>query len=396
LKNKNVNIKNKALNPTVAKLGMVSFFADVASEMLYPITPIFLTTILGASATFVGVIEGIAEAVASLLKTYSGIWSDRILRRRPFLFAGYFLGAISKPLIGLSSTWIGVLSARVIDRTGKGLRSSPRDALIADSVDASARGAAFGWHRGMDTLGAAVGPLLALLLLSFYGDNLRPLYYWAAIPGLFSVLVIFFVKEPASGRTKSEASKWKNPLSLWGEFGGEFKNYIFAWGIFSLTNSSDVFLLLRARQMGFSTAGVIWLYCAYNLVYSLSSPYLGKLSDSIGRKKLMLFGMIMFAGVYVGFAFAGQLWHFAFLFAAYGLYMGATDGVGKAMAVDYAPSRLKASAVGILGTVTGFCTILASTMAGLLWDHAGEMWPFLYGAAGALVAAVYLKVLKKI
>ena len=228
MKNKNVNIKNKALNPTVAKLGMVSFFADVASEMLYPITPIFLTTILGASATFVGVIEGIAEAVASLLKTYSGIWSDRILRRRPFLFAGYFLGAISKPLIGLSSTWIGVLSARVIDRTGKGLRSSPRDALIADSVDASARGAAFGWHRGMDTLGAAVGPLLALLLLSFYGDNLRPLYYWAAIPGLFSVLVIFFVKEPASGRTKSEASKWKNPLSLWGEFGGEFKNYIFA------------------------------------------------------------------------------------------------------------------------------------------------------------------------
>lgn len=379
--------KSEALNPTVIKLGVVSFFADIASEMLYPITPIFLTTILGASVTSVGIIEGIAESIASLLKTYSGAWSDSISRRKPFILLGYFLGAISKPITGLSHTWIGVLTARAIDRTGKGLRSAPRDALIADSVTPDKRGAAFGWHRGMDTLGAAVGPLFALLLLTTYSENLRSLYYWALIPGLISVLVIFLIKEAPS---KGPKKKMINPFLLWNQFSNPFKKYIYLWGIFSLTNSSDVFLLLKAKSMGYSTQFVILLYCVYNLTYSFSSPYLGKLSDNIGRKKLMLLGLLIYTLVYAGFGFASQSWQLWPLFLIYGLYMGATEGVGKALAVDLAPSDLKATSVGILGTVTGLCTIIASTAAGFLWDHYGSSWTFFFGAIGAIFSFVVL------
>lgn len=381
--------KKEALNPTVVKLGIVSFFADVASEMLYPITPIFLTTILGASVTSVGIIEGIAESIASLLKSYSGAWSDSLSKRKPFILLGYFLGAISKPVIGMSTSWVGVLSARMIDRTGKGLRSAPRDALIAESVAPELRGAAFGWHRGMDTFGAAAGPLLALFLLSIYSDNLRPLFYWALIPGLLSVLVIFLVKEPSHvGHSK----KTENPFKLWNQFDPSFKRYIFSWGIFSLTNSSDVFLLLKARQFGLSTSSVIFLYCAYNLTYSFSSPYLGKLSDNIGRKKLMLSGLLIFSAVYLGFGFVNHEWQLWVLFIIYGLYMGATEGVGKALAVDLSPSNLKATGVGILGTVTGICTIVASTVAGFLWDNVGSSWTFFYGASGAIICILVLAI----
>lgn len=379
--------KNKVLNNTVVKLGTVSFFADIASEMLYPITPIFLTTVLGASMSSVGFIEGVAEALASLLKTYSGAWSDSLSKRKPFIVVGYFLGAISKPITGLSHSWLGVLGARMLDRTGKGIRSAPRDALIADSVHSSKRGAAFGWHRGMDTMGAAVGPLLALLLLNQYSDNLRPLYYWALIPGLISVLIIFSIRE--SGHSV-EKKKIENPFRLWKKFGSPFKNYIYSWGIFSLANSSDVFLLLKAKSSGLSIQTVILLYCAYNLTYSLSSPWLGKLSDEIGRKKLMISGLLVFALVYLGFGFATESWHFWILFLVYGLYMGATEGIGKALAIDLSPTNLKATSIGILGTTTGLCTIVASSFAGLIWDHFGASWTFFFGAFGALVALMML------
>lgn len=375
--------KDKALNPTVIKLGVVSFFADVASEMLYPVTPIFLTTVLGASMASLGLIEGIAEAIASLLKTYSGSWSDSISRRKPFILVGYFLGAISKPFIGFSQSWLHVLGARALDRTGKGLRSAPRDALIADSVSFANRGAAFGWHRGMDTFGAAVGPLLAIGLLSLNSNQLRPLYYWALIPGLLSVLIIFSIKEP---QHKVESRKWENPLKAWAGFNQDFKKYVCAWGVFSLTNSSDVFLLMKAKSSGLSTQSVILLFCGYNLIYSLSSPYLGKLSDQVGRKKILIGGLIVFSLVYLGFGVANESWHYSVLFLIYGLYMAATEGVGKALAVDLSPSSLKATGIGILGTVTGVCTIFASVVAGLIWDYSGSSWPFIYGAVGAVLA----------
>ncbi|MBC7754787.1 MAG: MFS transporter [Moraxellaceae bacterium] len=381
--------ENKALNPTVIKLGLVSFFADVASEMLYPITPIFLTTVLGASMSSLGLIEGVAESLASLLKTYSGSWSDSISRRKPFIAVGYFLGAISKPFIGLSTSWVHVLGARSLDRTGKGIRSAPRDALIADSVDPSQRGEAFGWHRGMDTFGAAVGPLFAILLLSLNPSNLRSLYYWALIPGLLSVFIILFIREPKPHPLT--VKKWQNPLKSWNFMTINFKKYMCAWGFFSLTNFSDVFLLMKAKSSGCSTTTVILLFCVYNLIYSLSSPYLGKLSDRVDRQKVLMLGLGIFAVVYLGFGFANQQWHYWILFSVYGLYMGATEGVSKALAIDYAPINLKATSIGILGTVTGLGTLVASVFAGLIWDRYGATSTFVFGASGAFLALILIK-----
>lgn len=387
----------KALNPTVVKLGLVSFFTDVASEMLYPITPIFLTTVLGASMSSLGLIEGIAEATASLLKLYSGIWSDRIVKRKPFLLMGYFLGAISKPFIGSAQVWSQVLFARVLDRFGKGIRTAPRDAMLADTVIASQRGAAFGWHRAMDTLGAAVGPLLALLFLNYNSFELRSLYFWALIPGLMSVLIAMSLRETCAEPVESLKSKniSLNPFKLWNEFDASFKNYILAWGVFSVANSSDVFLLMRVKDSGLSISAVILLYCGYNLIYAFFSPYFGKLSDRVERKKILSLGLLIYTVVYFGFSQSNTIWQFAGLFFIYGIYMAATEGVGKAFAIDLVPTHLKATAVGILGTVTGVCTILASFLAGLIWDYYGASWAFVYAAVGAIVTIVLLLRVRK-
>lgn len=382
--------QNTALSPTVKRLGLVSFLADVSSEMLYPITPIFLTTVLGASVASVGFIEGLAEAIASLLKTYSGFWSDRIQKRKPFVWIGYLLAALAKPITGMSQSWTHVLFARAFDRTGKGLRTAPRDALLADSVPVHLRGAAFGWHRAMDTLGAAVGPLLAILFLK-YSENLRLIYYLAFIPGIFAVFVALGLKEkPVERALASQKPSWGSFFTL----PGNFKYYLFTWTIFSLTNSSDIFLLLKTQQAGVSLTETILLYCFYNLTYALMSPYLGGLSDKIGRKKILLFGLLVFALVYGGFVFATAQWHFWILFGVYGLYMAATDGVGKAFAIDLLDKDKKATAVGYLGTVTGISTLLASTVAGLLWDRYGSMATFSYGSIGALLTCVALVFLK--
>lgn len=382
--------KETALSPTVKRLGLISFLADVSSEMLYPITPIFLTTVLGASVTSVGFIEGLAEAIASLLKTYSGFWSDRIQSRKHFIWIGYLLAAIAKPLTGISQAWTHVLFARAFDRTGKGLRTAPRDALLAESVPVYLRGAAFGWHRLMDTLGAAIGPLLAILFLK-YSSNLRWIYFLAFIPGVLAVAVALGLKEKKTERVHIvHGPSWASFFSL----PKEFKYYLFSWSIFSLTNSSDVFLLLRSQQAGISLTETILLYCFYNLTYALMSPYLGGLSDRIGRKKVLLFGLLVFAVVYGGFVFATNEFHFWILFGIYGLYMAATDGVGKALAIDLLDKNKKATAVGYLGTVTGVSTLVASTVAGLLWDRYGSMATFTYGFLGAILTFVILLFLK--
>jgi MFS family permease len=381
------------LTRTVVLLGLVSFFADVSSEMLYPVTPVFLTAILGASMTQVGLIEGIAEAVASLLKTFSGLISDHSQSRKPWIISGYFFSAIAKPLVGLSGNWLQVLGARSFDRLGKGIRSSPRDALLAESVDVSQRGAAFGWHRAMDTLGAATGPLLTLFLLSVFALSLRSLFLWAVIPGLAAVAVLFLVPEKKALRPSSSGS-------LRSVFHGElpplsrdFKMYLLAWGIFSVANSSDVFLLLRAKKSGVPLTEMILMYCFYNLIYALFSPGLGRLSDRLPRKWILQAGLGVFAAVYLGFAVLTRSWHFWILFGFYGLYMAATDGVGKALALDLIPTNLKATGVGLLGTVTGFATVAASLVAGELWDHVTGQAPFFYGTCGALVAALLLALL---
>jgi MFS family permease len=376
--------QNRALSPTVIRLGIVSFFADVSSEMLYPITPIFLTLVLGASVFNVGLIEGLAEGTASLLKTYSGRWSDKLQKRKTFVWLGYLFAAVAKPMTGAATTWLEVLFARSFDRFGKGIRTAPRDALIAESVRPEHRGEAFGWHRMMDTLGAAVGPLLALIFLAYYSSpsQLRWIYFLAVIPGLLSVAVAFSIRETPHQKSKAVVSEKFRLRSM----SPAFKTYLVAWGVFSLANSSDVFLLLKAQKSGLSLSKTILLYSLYNLFYALLSPYLGRLSDRFGRKWILISGLSVFAGVYIGFGFATLAWHFWVLFGIYWLYMAATEGVGKAMAVDLVPLHLKATGLGLLGTVTGFATIFASAFSGYLWDAFGSQWMFIYGAFGSVVA----------
>ena len=380
-------MENKVLNSTVLKLGLVSLFADISSEMLYPITPIFLTTVLGASMTSVGLIEGVAEAIASLLKTYSGAWSDRVSRRKPFVAIGYLLAALAKPLTGIATSWTHVLVARGLDRTGKGIRTAPRDALLSEAVSAELRGAAYGWHRAMDSLGAALGPLLAIWYLSNHSQDLRKIYYWALVPGLISVLLVLTVTEARRSKAPLKEKFRVFPRTT---LSRPFKGFLASWGVFSLTNSSDVFLLMKTKAAGVSLSEVILLYCFYNLTYSLFSPYFGGLSDRIGRKKLLLAGLGVFALVYCGFSAASEVWQFWVLFGIYGLYMASTDGVGKALAVDLINPEEKATGLGVLGTVTGIATVVASSVAGLLWDHVGPNATFVYGAAGALLAMVLL------
>lgn len=377
-----------SLSSTVIRLGLVSFFADLSSEMLYPITPIFLTATLGASMASVGLVEGFAEGLASLLKVSSGFWSDRIQKRRMFVSVGYLLSGLAKPLIGFSSSWLHVFFARGMDRTGKGIRTAPRDALISESIDPESQGEAFGWHRLMDTLGAAFGPLLAILFLSLNSESFRSLYFWAFIPGMIAFGITFLVREEKRELPpkKAEAAPSIGEVTR----DPEFRKYLMAWGVFSLVNSSDVFLLLRAKQVGMSLTITILLYCFYNLVYALTSPYLGRLSDRVDRKNILMGGLLIFSFVYYGFSQAAHAWQYWVLFGVYGLYMGATDGVGKALIADLVPRDLKATGMGLFGAVTGLTTIVASLVGGLLWDRFGPQATFLYGATGAVFSIFLL------
>jgi MFS family permease len=386
------------VNLTVFKLGLVSFFADISSEMLYPVTPLFLTAVLGSTMLQVGLIEGLAEGLASLLKTFFGRWSDQLDRRRPFVFFGYLLSALSKPMIGLSSTWVGVLASRSSDRVGKSVRTAPRDALLAESTRAEERGRSFGWHRGMDSAGAAIGPLLALGVTL---DNVRSYYFWALIPGLLAALIVFTVREKSKSSnsevSKREAQGAREPLLVFfTRQSSEFKRLILASSIFALGNSSDAFLLLKLKSAGCSFSQTILFYCGYNLIYSIMSPILGHWTDRpskagfvFRRQQAYMAGLVVFALVYFGFSFSSMpIWFYALLFAIYGLYMAATDGVSKALLLDFAGDQSKATTLGVVGTLSGVGAICASIAAGYLWDHFGSTVPFVYGAGGALLACL--------
>jgi len=390
----------RGLTPNVIRLGWVSFFADISSEMLYPLIPLFLTIPvalggLGAPVAVVGIIEGVAEATASLLRTVSGRLSDLSGRRKPYVFFGYLISAAAKPLIAVASIVLGwplVLIARVADRFGKGLRSSPRDALLADSVSQAFRGRAFGWHRAMDTAGAVLGPLAALVfVLQFHGAVPREIFYYAFIPGVLGALLVLLARERRRPPQVKEA-----PKIAFGALPSAFRGYLIAWGAFALANSSDVFLILRTNQLlGLkdpidALPITIGLYILYNIIYAAASPYLGHLSDVLGRKRVLIGGLLVFALVYLGFAFATSLWHLVALFAVYGLYIAATDGVGKALAVDLVPDNIRASALGLLGTVNGVAILAASSIAGILWTAVGPWAAFAYGALGALLGSLLL------
>ncbi len=394
----------KGIKKNVFVLGLVSFFTDISSEMLYPIIPIFLTAVLGAPMAVVGIIEGIAESTASILKVVSGWLSDKSGKRKPFVIYGYSLSAVAKPLLALAYTWHFVLVARFLDRFGKGLRTSARDALIADSTDAEYRGKAFGFHRSLDTVGAVVGPLIALLLLYYLDGQYRLIFLIAFIPALISiVLLLLFVSEKKGG--KKEGLQFK--LS---ELSREFKLFLAISIIFAIGNSSNAFLILRAKNIfenfggvpsiitsSFGSIAVIAVvvlnYVVYNITYSIASMPAGVLSDKIGRRNVMAGGFLIFSLVYLGFAVANEGYFVWLLFAVYGFYIAMTDGVGTAFVVDMVPQEKRGTAIGMYYTATGLLALLSSTIAGILWDYMGAYAPFLFGSAMAFAAAVLLMTL---
>ena len=387
------------LTRNVTFLGVVSGLTDISSEMLYPIVPIFLTAVLGAPMSVVGFIEGVAESTASFLKIAGGRWSDRTGKRRPFVVAGYSLSAISKPVLALAYSWHFVLFSRFIDRVGKGLRTSARDALIANSIEKQHWGKAFGFHRAMDTAGATLGPLAALLMLNMMpvsAPNYRLIFIVAFIPAVLGVFVLLrFVKEAAqttspsssaAGGAQRSASAPRTAMS------SDFKVFVVLYAIFAIGNSSDVFLIMKAKSTGFTTTHVILAYAGYNLVYALLAAPAGWLSDKLGKIRTMTFGFLVFAAVYLGFAAADKGWMIWALFALYGFYGAFNEGIAKAVISHLSAADNRATAMGYFQGALGFLTFFASTIAGLLWTRIAPAAPFLVGAGCALASTLALAV----
>lgn len=388
----------RGLPRNVVVLGVVSFFADVSSEMVYPLIPLFITGTLGAPAAVLGLIEGLAEGTASLLKLASGAISDRTSRRVPLVAGGYGLSALGKVLLGAAMAWPFALLARLVDRTGKGFRGSPRDALIADSALPGERGRSFGFHRSMDTADAVVGPLLGLGLVALFDDRLRPVFFIAAIPGALSVLALAAVREGARARSVSAALATEAAATVSLEAAERSRGALtpplialfIALGAFAIGNSSDVFILLRARDLGLSTTSVVLVYVVYNFVYMATAYPLGILSDRVPRQVVLQGGLLVFAAVYAGFALTDSVNAIWVLMALYGLYIAATDGVARALVVDFAPPEWRATALGWHGMIVGLAAIGSSLVAGILWDQVGSWAPFALGATAALAGAVLL------
>ena len=389
----------RRLDPNVRNLGVVSFIADVSSEMIYPIFPDFVTKTLGASAAVLGLIEGIAEATASLTRYPFGRWSDGAGKRRAFVLSGYGLSALGKLILAVAFVWPVALLGRFVDRVGKGARDAPRDALLASGVADRNRGLAFGLHRSMDSMGAVLGPLVALLLLEL-GLSLRWVFAAAVIPGLLSVLVIkLWVRErapvpapaPASGEGAGRGlvPRLKLPRSR------AFRRLLLASLVFAVGNSTTAFILLKASSVGFGVKAVILVYALYNLTYSLGSLPFGDLSDRVGQLPVVAGGWLVFAGVYLGLALTHSKATFIVLFAVYGLYMAATDGASKALISRVAPDAERASAMGFYDTTIGLAAFAASGIGGVLWTAVGAGATFGYGAATGALAAVLMLVLRE-
>jgi MFS family permease len=365
-------------------LALGSLFSDVSTEMLYPVLPVFLTQVLGAGGEAVGLVEGVAVAMQNLVQGVSGSLSDRLGRRKPIAMAGATLSAISKPLIGLSTAWPGVLGGRALDRLGAGVRSAPRDALIAASVDEAHRGKAFGLEGLGDNAGAFLGPLLAVLLLTVFKLDLRLIFYLAVIPGLLAVVMIGLVSEGPPDKVAAKAKTGRV------RFTPAYRRYVVATAVFGLGNSSNAFLILQTRALGASLSLTILIYAAFNLVAALVSYPAGALSDRLGRKALLLSAYAVFFIAYLGFAFTGSLALIGGLFILYGLFAGIYRATGKALAADLVEPDVRASGVGWYGTAVGLSGLVASLIAGRLWDRVGHGAVFLFGAVMAVVGALAL------
>lgn len=385
--------KTKRLPKTIILLAWVSFFADVSTDMIYPLIPIFISQVLGEQILTLGLIEGIAQAVVSILAAFSGILSDKIGKRIHFVRIGYGLPIIGKTIISFATSWQSLLIGRLIDRFGKGLRGSPRDSIIANSIESSRSGEAFGFHRMLDTLGAFVGVIIAVFILWFLKDQnienvCRKVFTVSAILALFSLAISLFVKEQKISKKKFDFKLNLSDLN---------KKYWVTLGIlstFAFANSSDTFLLLKASDVGLSPLQVVLAYALYNFCYASFSLPAGKLSDKLGKWKMILAGWSIYALVYAGIAFTSSyyLW---FLFALYGIYMALTEGVSKALISDTIPNHAKGTAFGILYMSLGFSALSSNIIAGYSWDNFGKSTPFIIGSATSIIAIALLMLNKK-
>lgn len=384
----------KYITKTVWLLSLISLLTDAASEMLYPIMPIYLKHI-GFSIVLIGILEGLAESVAGLSKGYFGKLSDIKGKRVPFVQWGYALSAISKPLMAVFIFPLWVFFARTLDRIGKGIRSGARDALLSNETNAANKGKVFGFHRSMDTMGAAIGPALALLYLYFYPGDYKTLFFIAFFPGLLAIVASYFLKEKVVGE-KSVGEKVVDKkigffsfLGYWKESPLAYKRLIIGLLFFALINSSDVFLLLRAKELGFSDSMVIGVYIFYNLVYALFAYPMGIVADNIGLKKVFLFGLLIFSIVYFGMALNTEQYILIGLFFLYGVYASTTEGIAKAWISNISLRKDTGTAIGTYSGFQSIATFLASTFTGIIWFNFGSMVAFLVIGVFSLLVLFY-------
>jgi MFS family permease len=391
----------KDLPRNIWAVSLTSFFMDISSEMVINIIPLYLSNILGVKTNIIGLIEGVAESTASLLKVFSGWMSDKLKARKWLAVAGYGLSTLAKPFFYFASSWRWVAGVRWVDRVGKGIRTGPRDALAADSIKPEQRGLAFGFHRAADTGGAMVGLLIALGLVwaaqssevSLGLGTFRTVVLVSLIPAVLAVLSLAIGAKETKVKDTREA-----PAFSFKTLGKRFVVFMLIVGVFDLGNSSDAFLVLRAQERGMSVIGILGMLAVFNLVYSMISTPAGSLSDRIGREKMIIGGWIVYASVYLGFGLADTIWHVWVLYILYGLYYGLAYGTSKAMVADLVPEELRGTAYGTYNAVLGIIDLPASLIAGFLWQGVGS-WqgfgpsaPFLFGAGAALLAAVLMAV----
>jgi len=397
---KKITEQVRRLHPNIWAVSLTSFFMDISSEMVINILPIYLLNVLGVRISFIGVIEGVAESIASLIKLFSGWLSDRIHTRKWLAVTGYAISAISKPFYLIAGSWFGVAFIRWADRFGKGIRTAPRDALVADSVDVDNRGLAFGLQRAADTAGAFIGILIALLIVwfmqsvstSLQQNTFRIIVLASLLPAILAVLILAF-----SARDIVQSSENKPTKFAFLTLGEPFIAFLIITGIFELGNSADAFLVLRAQERGLSVVGVLAMLLVFNLVYALVATPAGRLSDRVGRSKIVFYGWILYAVVYLGFGFARTAWQVVICYMMYGLYYGLAYGTAKALVADLVSSNVRGTAYGSYNAVLGILALPASIIAGILWQGLGG-WagfgpaaPFLFGAAMSLLAAILLR-----
>jgi len=380
------------LSKNVKNLGWVSFFNDASSEMIYPLLPLFLTQVLGAGVLFVGIIEGMAESVSSFLKLFSGWFSDRFQKRKAIILFGYSLASITRPLVGIATSPFHVLFLRFLDRVGKGVRTSPRDALLSQCCNGDERGKAFGFQRAMDHAGAMAGPLIATLLLTSLTQDLRVIFVLAFIPSLFCLFILY------RGVTDTVRNCVSTPPPLrlrWGEWSRKFKYFLIIITLFTLGNSSDAFLLLRAKDLGIDIVSIPILWFVLHLSKTIFSIPGGIFSDRIGRRGVMIIAWTVYGFVYLGFAFASKAYHIWILFFIYGLFFGLSEGTERAWVADLVEESKRGTAYGAYHFFIGMATLPASLLMGLLWKTAGVAWAFSFGAVMALIAALLATILMR-